>query len=59
MDKTIAEIRREYRLQTLLEENAPAEPFQLFRDWWKAALESKIEEPNAMTLATATAVGLP
>jgi pyridoxamine 5'-phosphate oxidase len=36
-----------------------ADPFKQFARWWKQALAAKIVEPNAMTLATASADGLP
>jgi pyridoxamine 5'-phosphate oxidase len=59
MNKTIADIRKDYTAETLLEEDAEANPFAQFKKWWEAALVSDILEPNAMTLATASADGLP
>lgn len=58
-DTTIAAIRKEYRQRAFLEENAYATPLEQFDAWWKEALEAGIEEPNAMTLATAGADGTP
>jgi pyridoxamine 5'-phosphate oxidase len=55
----IADIRKEYRLQTLLEEDVSIHPIQQFEKWWEQAIESKIEEVNAMTLATVNAMGKP
>jgi pyridoxamine 5'-phosphate oxidase len=52
-------IRKEYRLRELLESNVPDNPFELFGKWWKETLASKLEEPNAMTLATCNAAGKP
>lgn len=43
----------------LTEANAPPEPTALFRAWIAAAVEAELPEPNAMTLATATAEGRP
>lgn len=59
MIETIADIRKEYKLKTLLEEDVKANPMDQFSLWWEEALNSKIEEVNAMTLATATPKGDP
>ncbi|MBA2248606.1 MAG: pyridoxamine 5'-phosphate oxidase [Chitinophagaceae bacterium] len=58
-DHNIADIRKEYRLQTLLENNVDPDPIQQFKKWWDDAIESHIEEVNAMTLATSTKDGRP
>lgn len=55
----IADIRRDYRLQTLNETDAAANPFEQFTAWWAEAISSQIDEVNALTLATATATGKP
>lgn len=57
--KAIAGIRKVYQLQSLLEKDADANPIKQFEIWWQHAIESKIEEPNAMTLATCTVSGKP
>ncbi len=49
----IAAIRKDYRLQSLLEADIEASPIKQFGNWWQEALNSEIEEINAMTLATA------
>lgn len=59
MDDTIAGIRKDYKLQSLLEENVKSDPAEQFAIWWNEAVSSQIEEVNAMTLATATPDGLP
>jgi pyridoxamine 5'-phosphate oxidase len=59
MDENIANLRLEYSAQVLLEENSAADPFMQFETWWQQAIETKIIEPNAMTLATASADGIP
>ena len=56
---SIADIRKEYKLQTLLEKNVDADPMSQFGKWWDDATHSDIDEVNAMTLATATAKGVP
>ncbi len=57
--KNIADIRKEYQKQTLLEKDVEGNPILQFDKWWTDALKSEIEEANAMTLATATAAGKP
>ena len=56
---TIADIRKEYKLQTLTEKDILQDPFAQFGKWWQEANNSGIDEPNAMTLATASADGMP
>lgn len=56
---SIADIRREYKLQTLEEELMHADPFLQFGKWWNEAITASVDEVNAMTLATASADGLP
>lgn len=43
----------------LMEADVPADPFLLFVQWYLAAENAGILEPSAMTLATATADGIP
>ncbi|HYF32230.1 MAG TPA: pyridoxamine 5'-phosphate oxidase [Chitinophagaceae bacterium] len=57
--KTIADLRRDYRLQSLSENDVAANPIQQFSAWWSDVIASEIVEPNAMTLATASSDGLP
>ena len=59
MNNAIADIRKEYASETLLENDVDAHPIQQFQKWWDQALKADILEPNAMTLATASADGLP
>ena len=59
MSTAIADLRQEYSSQVLLEENVATDPVSQFQIWWQQALESEITEPNAMTLATASADGMP
>jgi pyridoxamine 5'-phosphate oxidase len=55
----LAGIRKEYRLQSLIENNVDPDPIKQFEKWWLQAIESNIEEANAMTLATCTVDGKP
>jgi pyridoxamine 5'-phosphate oxidase len=55
----IAELRREYRLQALAEEQAFADPLHQFEQWFHEARAAKVPEPNAMTLATTARSGRP
>lgn len=55
----LAAIRKEYRLQSLSEQDVDANPIKQFEKWFQQALASGIEEPNAMTFATSTTDGKP
>ncbi len=55
----IADIRKEYMLETLNESGVQNNPITQFDLWWQEAVMSAIEEVNAMTLATATREGKP
>jgi pyridoxamine 5'-phosphate oxidase len=59
MQKKIADIRKEYKLQSLLEVAVDPSPIKQFQIWWNEVLTSNIEEPNAMTLATSNKKGKP
>lgn len=56
---TISDIRKEYKLQTLSEKDILKDPIAQFNKWWQEAVNAGIDEPNAMTLATASADGMP
>lgn len=55
----IASIRKEYQQHALHENEVDVNPVQQFAKWWKAAIDSYIPEPNAMTLATCNLSGQP
>ncbi|MEO5984510.1 MAG: pyridoxamine 5'-phosphate oxidase [Ferruginibacter sp.] len=55
----IADIRREYKLKALQEEEVNADPILQFNGWWIEAIESNIDEVNAMALATVGTDGKP
>jgi len=46
-------------LQTLSEKDILQDPFGQFSKWWQEAINAGIDEVNAMTVATASADGLP
>lgn len=52
MNKAIADIRKDYSLKSLSETDVLKDPFDQFGTWWKEAVESNIDEVNAMALAT-------
>ncbi|WP_017319371.1 pyridoxamine 5'-phosphate oxidase [Mastigocladopsis repens] len=59
MDKTIADLRKDYTLQGLSVSDVDPNPFIQFRQWFDQAIAAQLPEPNAMTLATATPDGKP
>ena len=59
MNKSIADIRRDYSHKSLSEKDADKNAIKQFEKWWNEAVDSKIDEVNAMTLATASIDGLP
>ena len=59
MKSNIADIRKDYKLQTLLEKDVDKDPIEQFSKWWHEAAKSDIEELNAMTLATCNKDGMP
>jgi pyridoxamine 5'-phosphate oxidase len=59
MDKTIADLRKDYTLQDFSEIEADPNPLIQFKKWFTQALAAQLPEPNAMTIATATPDGKP
>lgn len=59
MPASIAAIRRSYSKKKLSEKKADANPLRQFSKWWEQAVDSKIDEVNAMTVATASPDGIP
>jgi len=55
----ISHLRREYSHSTLDESSVGPDPIALFTEWLDQALKAELPEPNAMTVATATADGVP
>jgi len=58
MDK-LSDLRKSYERDELDEQLAANEPLRQFRDWFQQALNAKVPEPNAMTLATVGHDGRP
>ena len=52
IDIDIRNIRRDYNLAELNENNLRNDPLELFEIWLQEALEKEIKEPNAMALST-------
>lgn len=55
----LAALRLAYTRSGLDEQAAGADPLALFRRWLTEAIESRLREPNAMTLATVDETGEP
>ncbi len=56
---SVADLRKEYRLNGLSEADVDADPIRQFRIWFDQALAAGLAEPNAMTVATAAPDGRP
>lgn len=59
MDIDISQLRRNYTKDGLHRKDLADDPFDQFRLWFSQAVEAQLLEPNAMTLATASAAGHP
>jgi len=59
MNSEIAKIRKEYKKSELLESTIFTDPFKQFAVWLEEAINSGIEDPTAMTLATISTKGYP
>ena len=58
-DLDLARLRKSYELAELDENAADADPMRQFERWLQQALDARLPEPNAMTLATVGADGRP
>jgi pyridoxamine 5'-phosphate oxidase len=56
---SIADIRKDYKMQQLNEADVALNPIKQFDKWWDDAVKSDILEVNAMTLATVDATSKP
>ena len=52
-------IRKEYKLRTLELDSLDANPFKAFGQWLEEAIQTCIQEPTAMHLATVGVTGKP
>lgn len=58
-DKSLANIRNEYKKAVLSEDKVAKDPIEQFHQWFSAAKEAALSEPTAMTLATSSKSGIP
>ena len=59
MNIELANLRKDYSSESLLETDVEKNPLEQFGKWWTQASNSQIDEVNAMTLATASSDGMP
>lgn len=59
MNHSIADIRTNYTKKSFLETDANKDAIAQFGIWWDEAIHCQLTETNAMTLATASADGIP
>lgn len=59
LNQQVAALRKDYRLAALDESEVEQHPVKQFEKWWQDAINSQLDEPNAMTLATSTPEGRP
>jgi pyridoxamine 5'-phosphate oxidase len=59
LNKQVADLRKDYRLASLDEQDVSPDPLEQFEHWWKDAITGEVDEANAMTLATSTPDGYP
>jgi pyridoxamine-phosphate oxidase len=57
--KDISSLRKEYTKHSLDITNVSKDPMMQFRTWFDEAVKSEVPEPNAMSLATVSAQGIP
>ncbi len=55
----LADLRQEYARAELSRDHVTDDPIDQFRAWFDEAEDAELEEPNAMTLATAATDGTP
>ena len=56
---TLADLRKDYTQQSLDRADVMSNPVAQFEQWFAAAQEAQVPEPNAMNLATVSAEGHP
>ncbi len=57
--KSYEELREEYLRASFSEQDAAADPFQQFENWYQDALREEVPLANACTLSTASLEGVP
>ena len=58
-DRSLEQLRQDYRRGALDEADVPASPFDLFDRWFGEAQQAALPEPNAMIVATVSLEGQP
>ncbi|GJQ63988.1 MAG: pyridoxine/pyridoxamine 5'-phosphate oxidase [Melioribacteraceae bacterium] len=58
-NNNIENLRKDYSINKLEENNITDDPIKLFSEWLKVAIDSKVNEPTAMTLSTSSEFGYP
>lgn len=56
---SLADLRKNYSIGSLETSEVDADPIQQFNTWFAQAIDAKLPEPNAMTLATVNEHGRP
>jgi pyridoxamine 5'-phosphate oxidase len=56
---SLAELRKDYARGSLDEASVDPDPIRQFQFWFQQALDARLPEPNAMTVATVDAKGRP
>jgi pyridoxamine 5'-phosphate oxidase len=56
---SLADLRQEYALKTLNESDVLPDPLAQFAQWMQEAIQARVPEPTAMTLATVAPDGRP
>ncbi len=56
---TLADLRKNYSIGSLEKSDVDSNPIRQFETWFAQALEARLPEPNAMTLATVDEHGRP
>jgi pyridoxamine 5'-phosphate oxidase len=59
IDDRVTRLREEYETEGLHESDMAPDPFQQFEEWYEAAEEARLHQPNAFVLATSTPDGKP
>jgi pyridoxamine 5'-phosphate oxidase len=59
VNEAIFKLRRSFSSKELDIYSVSADPFELFSNWMKEALDSEIHDPNAMVLATSSVEKIP
>jgi pyridoxamine 5'-phosphate oxidase len=58
-NESLANLRQDYRLASLLESEVPEHPIDLFKKWFEQAQKANVCEPNAMSISTVNADNIP